>query len=329
MGCLSEIFAAPVVGPGLRGDCVLPPERRRAGTLPPVAFDFDPDQPRDAHGRWGGGATAAARPTVLDAKRDDAADAAFIAASNRWVDSLPPGQQAVIGDYSGSNYYRYNTPLRPADTSPEAVAGNKNREFYPDDAGRIALLRQTLATAPVAPAPVTSYRGVRSRFPDKLPKLEEAFRAALATGQPVVLPGFSSASLDPRTAADWSPHVGGFVLEMKSRRGVYIDRAAVLGGEREVLHNHGAAFRVTGVRPVEYRSESGAPPVTRTTYTLEEVEPTPPAAGPLFPAVAGYARGRALAAVVAAARAGAAAAVVVGGGAKHSYVAVVHDHAVE
>ena len=57
MGHLRELFAAPLVGDGLRGDTLLPSDRRRDGTAAaedgPARFDWDPDKhPRDEGGRW-------------------------------------------------------------------------------------------------------------------------------------------------------------------------------------------------------------------------------------------------------------------------------------
>mgnify|MGYP000718110313 CR=1 FL=1 len=271
-----------------------PPQRvytlETVGDPPPPLSErvgFAGDQPRDDHGRWAAtgstgsaGAAPAAPVEVMDPVYTG--PRAFVDASDAYLDTLKAEDVAAIKKYTASYYYQINTVVRgTAAADPVLSRLKRTVENHRQTAARLAAV---LENAPVSPTPVTSYRGVRSRSPEKLARLKAGFEAALASGEPVAMSGFSSASINPLVAGVWTP-AAGFVLEVKARRGLYVARASDAPHEQEVLHNHGATFRVTGVRTVGYRRpplgtiDPGDPGETheRTTFTLEEVEPTPAA----------------------------------------------------
>jgi hypothetical protein len=260
-----------------------------------AAFDWDAAKhPHGAHGYWapraatGDGADdqAAGRPhgqnppspdPIHIAYRNSAgADQPHADACRDWLSALDAPTLGAIKSYTGGAYYAINSALRTR--SPESLKIDA-RPPAPATVAAAERIRAALARAPRAASPVTSYRGVRSRFAKNLSKMEDGFRAALATGQTVTLEGFNSASINPLLAAAWTPPTG-FVLEIKSRRGVDISSVSDAQSEREILHNHGSQFRVTGVRDAVYHGPEGGTnePLPRRTYTLEEVEPVAPVA---------------------------------------------------
>ncbi len=216
---------------------------RRVSNLRTVApwlhdADFSDDQPRDEHGRWAsaGGERVAAT----------------------WAADLTPQERSAASDYTGEAYYDTNKHLR---------AGGAPREA--DRALQSAILKY-----PPHDPPLTSYRGLSVSSPHKMAAIREGLDAAVASGEPLRLDGFNSASLDPQFAARYGKTGrGGVVLEMKSPRGAFIDPVSQFGNQKEVLHPHGDHFKVTGVRTVEFPADRGDPAVTRTVYTLEAAAP--------------------------------------------------------
>ncbi len=198
----------------------------------------------------------------------------FTRRGRAWAGRLDKAAFGALKAYTGVNYRGINKALRKSPDLDGPEVGEKARKWA-------KRLQAALATHSPTPAPVTSYRGIKTTAKSKLPKIEAGFAAALASGEPVTLNGFSSATLDPSYAAKWTPAGRGLVLELKSRRGVYIASASHMPQEEEVLHTHASQFKVTGVRKVEYQTPAGSR--IHTTYTLEEVEPPRPAARPPGP----------------------------------------------
>ena len=257
---------------------------------------YDPQQPRGDHGRWattvsggvGAGpilpppansspapdsgtdaATATGVPAVLGPMESNAFLGSgvlpdFHRRSYLWANRLSKSDRGAFTAYTNSNYKTINKVLRQQPVLDHPSHGVKTRKWA-------VRIHDALSKFVPAPTPITSYRGLATSSLTKLRKIEAALTAALKSGSPLSVYGFQSSSLDPAFAAGWTKE-GGAVLEIKSRRGVYIGSLSNKAGEYEVLHNHGAAYKVTGVRDAKYQLRSGAIR-TLPTYTLEEIEP--------------------------------------------------------
>jgi hypothetical protein len=292
--------------------------------LPGVEFgEFDPGKhPHGEHGRWASTSAPASAspppepdpepPTVLVTRTAGQVPPAVDMAGYRWVQSLDPTQTKALKAYTHQNYKGINSALREHPDLNDPAIGATSRKLA-------QTLHAALAAAPPFDAPVTSYRGVASRTEKKQRQVREAFRSARLSGEPITLNGFSSASMNPTVASDWlrGKKGEGFVLEIKSKRGVYVASGSENPEELELLHNHGSQFRVTGVREVQFRKAGSLEWPTHTVFTLEEVAGTtpvtsrdrdavtpepvaPPARVPSvsFPPVASYVKGLALAAAI-------------------------------
>jgi hypothetical protein len=231
-------------------------------------FAFDPRKhPRDAHGLF-----APADGGVVDALPEDPRTRTIEgppeleAASKAWAEGLTNAELKAVGEYTDDAYIDLNPALR---ANPDGVG------LDPRSKKLTQKLDAAIRKYPPFPSPVTSYRGMSISDDKKLARLDAAFNAALATGEPVTMNGFSSADLDPGRAAsragDNRP-----VLEIRSRRGAYIRAASSCKGEHEILHTHGEKFRVVGVKTVKYRMRWGGL-LPRKTYVLEAVEDEPEA----------------------------------------------------
>jgi hypothetical protein len=251
----------------------------------PAKFAFNPDlHPHGEHGRWAsatGGESAEPSPesSLAPLASVDKAPPALVRESQKWWRSLTPEQRNDLYEYTDSAFMDLNKQLRKHPEGGPALGFN---QFV------AARMDAALRKCPPLAEPLVSYRGLQSsrhKIDDRIKHLthiEDGLRAAIATGSPVTLNGFTSASLDPSLAARWSTSHSpkkfpGVVLEIKSRRGVLLDPAASLHmDELEVLHTHGEQFKVTGVREQPYEDGVGNV-VTRRTYTLEAVpDQSPP-----------------------------------------------------
>ena len=228
---------------GLRHiDCAV----ARQDPPPPAAF-FHPDQPRDDHGRFGPG--------------DGPGEAGMERLFQQFHAALPFEERKAINDYVGPYYQQINYALRK----------------HPDDLSKadwhtrniIETLDAALSKFP-AHAPQTSWRGVKVSSERRWAAMRTGFEAALSTGDPVKLDGFTSASLSRNFAGRWATRA---VLVIKSPRGAYLGDGDS-PDEREVLHRHGERFKVTAIRDEEYPTAAGT--TTRPTYYLEAVADAPP-----------------------------------------------------
>ena len=225
-------------------------------------FAFDPDKhPRDAHGLF----LPADGGVVERLKARGGVPAHLDRASADWAGELTAGQRNAVEEYTDDAYSAVNPALRD---SPDGAGLSREVKKF------VRHLDAAIRAFPPFAEPVTSWRGLDISKPEKAAKIDAAFNAALATGEPVTLSGFSSADLDPARAAGRSGK-GQMVLEITSRRGAYLHAATSCPAEHEILHTHGERFKVVGVRRDKYRREDGVM-LPRKTYVLEAVEAEPP-----------------------------------------------------
>jgi hypothetical protein len=77
----------------------------------------------------------------------------------------------------------------------------------------------------------------------------------LKTGDIVQMNGFQSTSIDPHfPVAEWGRR---FVLEIKPKRGLYVEPISVNQGEWEFLLPHGQRYRIVGRKTITVRSAGG------------------------------------------------------------------------
>lgn len=164
MGHLRELFDAPLAGPGLRGDTLLPVHRRRDGTavpaVGPAVFDFDAGQPRDEHGKWtaaGAAGPATPFPAVASYARGRALAATVAAQPKQTTAAFEALKAANVAfknwsaDNPGGDEFG---PERRA--AFRAVEDAEKRFAAARDADRATLLAALPPVAPVKWAPDTS-----------------------------------------------------------------------------------------------------------------------------------------------------------------------------
>jgi len=263
----------------------------------PAAFDFndavgfrefDPElHPKDEHGRWAkvkaqesaGSVVSPPTPSTptpavesgfLVARSESQVPSHIIEAGDKWVKSLSTAESKALSAYTDKNFKGINSALRLHPDVNDPALGARVRKWA-------KLLSESLDKAPSLDKPLTSYRGVACSTQAKQLAVKSAFTQARLAGATITLNGFSSATLDPSLASTWvaKRKEDGFVLEIKSKRGVYIASGSENPQELEVLHNHGGQYRVTGVRTVEYREQGKTHWPKLTTFTLEHVEDEP------------------------------------------------------
>lgn len=254
----------------------------------PIAFTWE-DQPRDNHGQWaetGGGGTAtqdqpATRPVVSTSavstsdplfKRygpteaikylgDDAVPSSLRVEADEWCKSLTFEQKAGLKKYTASDYYKINKALRGNDMS--LIDGTLQRS--------LPHIQDAILSAPKLDKPMTSWRGLNMNDPKKREAFVASLEAAHSAGAPVTLTGFNSASFKPSMAVSFAEN--GNVLEIRSKRLSLVTSVAMDPTEGEVLHPHGAKYKVVGIR----RNVKVEPyDTTHTMYVLEELDEDPP-----------------------------------------------------
>lgn len=176
--------------------------------------------------------------------------------TRQWLSNLSGQDQEAVRAYtSDQDFLQMNNALRGAGETTKEHAKTAER------------LVGVLDQFPPWDSPRVSYRGLNGEDEKKLAALVASFEVAHAAGGVVTMSGFQSATLDPVMAARFAHEEVGCVLEIRSRRGVYVDPISHNQGEFEVVHNHGSRFRVVGVRQATYNA---ARPRVMRTFTLEE-----------------------------------------------------------
>ncbi len=194
---------------------------------------------------------------------------AFSYSSDRWVAALPFDQKEAIREYTTNHYDELNAYLR-RDHAGKSVSSELAKLNYH--------IQEALLAAPLAPVPMTTWRGVDlSGNATQAQALKDALTKANKTGDVIRLSGFQSASTDPAIAAQWSKEI---VFEIRSRRLSYVKNISAVSSENEVIHPHGVGYKVVGVQPDVRLGVRGLEVETRLVFTLEEVEPPQPLANP-------------------------------------------------
>jgi hypothetical protein len=242
------------------------------GAGPAATFSgWNPDlHPHGEHGQWTstagqGGLTAATEKPgeVLRAGTSDVPDT-LKTASKTWSKAIPVEDRSAIMDFTtGENHIKFNVPLRRE--------GGPSQMSQADHL-KAEQLDHAIRSFPAHP-PMTSWRGVEGSTPEHTAMIEKSLHAAMATGTPITMNGFTASSLDPGHAAI----SGKIVLELHSPRGAYLGATARHPETLEMLHTHGDKFRVTGVREdTVYGDTDSKYTAKKKTFILEAVPDAPP-----------------------------------------------------
>ena len=140
-----------------------------------------------------------------------------------YLSGLPLGQQDAIGTYTrGADYF--NVPLRSGLRVPAGIKRDVDR------------IHAVINGAP-KPLPSIVWRGISHNI--GRPKVGEAMD----------LGGIVSTSIDPAVAATFARGTGlqQTILEIRPKRGVYIESMSTFKREKEFIMRDGSSYRVAGV----------------------------------------------------------------------------------
>lgn len=149
---------------------------------------------------------------------------------------LTPQHKAAIGAFLGEGYSEINAEVRSGKSSKHAQT--------------IAALNDAFAKTPPLKEPVTTYRGINLSEGD-FQKFKAQLMTAHKSGGAIELQGFSSTSLDIKTANQFSATGPGraIVMEISARHGMYTDTLSEYE-EREFTLPHKAKLKVVGIKEV-------------------------------------------------------------------------------
>ncbi len=161
-----------------------------------------------------------------------------------WEDSLSEDEKGVARGYSGMGF-QINNSLR------DDPSGGK---LTPMQKKGVELLDAAIDKFGPLKEPVLTYRGVKLKSADAR-KMVAQFRVAAKTGKGVKLNGFTSTSLNPETAAQFSRQsdYGGdkgyesYTFEVAAKTGAYMEGLTHVKGEHELLQKHGTRYKVKDV----------------------------------------------------------------------------------
>lgn len=176
-----------------------------------------------------------------------------------WRDHAPKEQRAALKAYtSNKTYSKVNAPLRQG-AQPADLPGPEG-----ETARRMAA---AIEATPTFEKPVTVYRGL-ALGPEGEAKLVAKYQASLEGGRVLRNRGFMSSSLDKDVALTFSSGAGegGVIMEIKANKGAYLEGSTAFKGEHELLLNHGAGFRVTGIKKQTIKGRK------RTVIRMEQVK---------------------------------------------------------
>lgn len=239
---------------------------------------FDPDQPRDEHGRWSpeGGegspnAIMSPRERVIAQTNDrllevlpsddkqfipaiTSAPPSLAAAGREWGNKLSNIEATEVIDYTGMGYAAINSVARD-----NPIPG-MSAETIDEVKGRIATLDKALSSA-VLPGNTTVYRS----FSSASGIVQELAADPKIEGMIVHDAGFASTSVDFYAAAQFGRSEGlRVVAEIKlpeNFNAAYVASVSGTPQEKEVLIPRNVAFKVDGVRSTRYDTSSGNRPV--------------------------------------------------------------------
>ena len=154
------------------------------------------------------------------------------------VAHLTPEQAGAVRHYTGQGYIRINRALRSG-TDPAALPE--------EDQATLRGVRSALAAAPELPHAITAWRGLGLDSQAQAQFLAGC-EAALKGKTAVEMRGITSTSLNPAIASGF----GDVRLEIRAKKGMYINSVSTTPGEREFLIDHGAKYRVVGIKEVPF-----------------------------------------------------------------------------
>lgn len=145
-------------------------------------------------------------------------------ASHEWQSNLDPNAREAFRYFSLEGHMPINAQLRSGVDYGQA--------------DRIARIDHALENAPSAPPPDVVWRGLNGEV--------GPFIKSVAIGDELELSGYQSATLNPRSASEFATDFP-LMLEIKPKRGAYLEGVSRSGGEHEYLLPHNARFRVRGI----------------------------------------------------------------------------------
>ena len=149
----------------------------------------------------------------------------------KWKRTLAARESEAIRSYTGSGYQTMNEYLRNG--------GSINGDEWAAQSSKA--VQTALMNAPQPPPPELVWRGV-SRWPEEF-----------TAGSVQRFKGFQSTTIDPKFAEGWSSTL----LEIKPKRGAYIQPLSMHKAEMEYLLPHNAEFKVIGRRRVKFKDRYG------------------------------------------------------------------------
>lgn len=169
-----------------------------------------------------------------------------------WQAGLTEEQRGLLDGYTDMYYQHMNYMLRN-DGYTQGSNTYMNAE--------IDKLQETILSSKI-PFDMTVYRGIENDTQYNVADLRKQI------GQTMVDKGFGSTSLDFHTGYEFtgykSPGDGPRLVYQytlpKGLSGAYLEGISAHPGEKEVLLPHGAKFRITGVRTINYRGALGDEP---------------------------------------------------------------------
>ena len=148
---------------------------------------------------------------------------------------LTKEEKSAIRDYTGPGYQLNNSVRRcPKDL----------KCLEPHEKATFDGLNKIIEKSGEFPKPVTTYRGVDSKVGRQTLSIAEK---ALKSGKAMQVPGITSSSMSPTTAAQFAKSKGPVIMEIKSKKGAYIAGLSRNMEELEVLHKHNSKYKVTGI----------------------------------------------------------------------------------
>lgn len=175
------------------------------------------------------------------------------------VENLPAPAKSALKSYTRKGDEEMNGFLRGTSHASPAVQK------------KIAAIRKAFATAPEADSPQSVWRGVNLGQTDRAAFMETAHKS-LATGEPLVGKCFTSTSTQFEVAtAQFSSVNTPLLMEITTRKGLYLEPLSKFEQEHEVLIDHEARFRVVGIKKLKYLKRGKSVPMEIETIQLEQI----------------------------------------------------------
>lgn len=214
---------------------------------------------------------------------------AIMQAGQEWTDALSEKDRSHLRNYTSTTDAQINNYLRTRRgvLTEDALEIKVRHKMYDEDgfetgrtgtmsmAGSVKALDRALESAPRLEEPVVVYRGMH--VPDDEDPYEWA-SGHYQEGKNVVMPQFSSTSMDPMTSVGFGG-TNPVVLEIVTRQGAYLDAVSEFGmdgpSEQEVLLRRNSRFKVVGIEEGDVSGDPefyDGPPVSALFVRLVEVD---------------------------------------------------------